>query len=320
LFATFQDPKDWSSLTATIATVLPPPIFVAFNVAYGQFIASVFGLAKSWISLLNVAPLHQRARPILEAAVETRGSAQDPGEIIGNVEIRDIHFRYAPDSPPVLNGLTLLAEAGKLIAVVGPSGAGKSSLVRLLLGFDDPQRGSIFIDGKDIRHLNKRALRQQFGVVLQNGRVLSGSVYHNITAGAHVSREEAWEAARIAGLDKDIRALPMGMDTFLNEGASTISGGQRQRLMIARAVVRRPKLLIFDEATSALDNQTQEEVRRNLEKMNCTRIVIAHRLSSIANADRIYVLDGGQVVEQGSADQLMALNGRFAEMARRQIA
>jgi NHLM bacteriocin system ABC transporter ATP-binding protein len=321
LFSLFYTPQGWSDLSSTTAqAILPTATFVAFNVAYGQFLGAVFGLSQTALQLLNVAPLYERVEPILTAEEETRdGASEDPGQIQGRVEMRDVQFRYAADAPLVLNGLTLTAELGQFVAVVGPSGAGKSSLIRLLLGFEMPELGSIFVDGKDIRYVNKRALRRQFGVVLQNGRILSGSIFHNITAGANMTRDDAWEAARIAGLDKDIDAMPMGMDTFLNEGATTISGGQRQRLMIARAVVRRPSLLIFDEATSQLDNETQDTVTRNLESLKITRIVVAHRLSTIARADVIYVIVDGRVVEQGNFQSLMAQNGVFADLARRQM-
>lgn len=321
LFALFYTPQGWTDLSTTAAqTILPTATFVAFNVAYGQFLGAVFGLSQTALQLLNVGPLYERVQPILTTEEETRdGASEDPGEIQGRVEIRDVHFRYVPDAPLVLNGLTLTADLGQFVAVVGPSGAGKSSLIRLLLGFEMPELGSIFVDGKDVRYVNKRALRRQFGVVLQSGRILSGSIFHNITAGANMTRDDAWEAARIAGLDKDIEAMPMGMDTFLNEGATTISGGQRQRLMIARAVVRRPSLLIFDEATSQLDNETQETVTRNLESLKITRLVVAHRLSTVARADVIYVIVDGRVVEQGNFESLMAQNGVFADLARRQM-
>jgi len=203
--------------------------------------------------------------------------------------------------------------------VVGTSGAGKSTLVRLLLGFDEPEAGSVFFDGQDIGHLDKRLLRRQFGVVLQNGRALAGSLFDNIAAGANVTRDDAMEAARLAGLEKDIEQLPMGLDTYLSEGASTLSGGQRQRLMIARAIVSRPRILIFDEATSALDNETQAQVSKGLEEFDATRIVIAHRLSTIVHADRIFVLDAGKVAEHGTYDELMAQNGIFARLAKRQL-
>lgn len=317
----FYTKTTWSDMNQTaIVTFISAGNFVAFTVAYANFMQAIFGLSQTALTLLNVPPLYERVRPILEEEEETRdAAAEDPGQIEGRVEVRDVYFRYREDLPLVLNGLSFAAERGQFVAIVGPSGAGKSSLVRLLLGFDQPEQGSIFIDAKDVRYLNKRALRRQIGVVLQNGRILSGSIFHNITAGANMTRDDAWEAARIAGLDKDIQAMPMGMDTFLNEGATTISGGQRQRLMIARAIARRPKLLIFDEATSALDNENQELVSRNLEALRSTRIVIAHRLSTIVRADVIYVIVSGAVVESGTFDELMAKGGPFSELARRQM-
>lgn len=317
----FYTKTSWADVNQTaITTFISAGNFVAFNVAFANFMQAIFGLSQSALALLNVPPLYERVQPILDEAEETRDDAsEDPGRIEGRVEVRDVYFRYRADLPLVLNGLSLTAERGQFVAIVGPSGAGKSSLVRLLLGFDQPEQGSTFIDSKDVRYLNKRALRRQIGVVLQNGRILSGSIFHNITAGSNMTRDDAWEAARIAGLDRDIKAMPMGMDTFLNEGATTISGGQRQRLMIARAIARRPKLLIFDEATSALDNENQETVSRNLESLKSTRIVIAHRLSTIVRADVIYVVVNGTVVESGTFDSLIAKGGVFSELARRQM-
>jgi NHLM bacteriocin system ABC transporter ATP-binding protein len=318
----FYTKTSWAEMNQTaISSFISVGSFVAFNVAFANLMQAVFGLSQTALTLLNVPPLYERVKPILEEEEETRDdSSEDPGQIEGRVEVRDVYFRYRADLPLVLNGLSFTAERGQFVAIVGPSGAGKSSLVRLLLGFDQPEQGSIFFDSKDVRYLNKRALRRQIGVVLQNGRILSGSIFHNITAGANMTRDDAWEAARIAGLDQDIKAMPMGMDTFLNEGATTISGGQRQRLMIARAIARRPKLLIFDEATTALDNENQEMVSRNVEALKSTRIVIAHRLSTIVRADVIYVIVNGAVVESGTFDTLMAKGGVFSELARRQMA
>jgi ABC-type bacteriocin/lantibiotic exporter with double-glycine peptidase domain len=321
LFAVFHQPVAWKDLAGGMLQAgMSVGTFVAFNTAYGQFLASVFGVTQVAIQLINLKPLYERVTPVLAATPETQEGDEDPGDIEGEVEVRDVYFRYRPELPLVLTGLTLRAQPGQFVALVGPSGAGKSSLVRLLLGFEQPEQGSLFIDGKDIQNLEKRALRRNFGVVLQNGRVLSGSIFHNITAGANLTREDAWEAARLAGFDRDIEQMPMGMDTFLGEGATTISGGQRQRLMIARAIVRRPRILIFDEATSALDNETQALVSRGLASLKCTRVVIAHRLSTIIDADVIYAMAGGRVVESGTYAELIEKGGMFAELARRQIA
>ncbi len=321
LFAVFETPKSWAQVNAAVLhKELPTATFVAFHVAYGQFLAAVFGISQTLVKLTNMKPLYERIQPIFDEEIEDDEGFEDPGELSGDIELADVHFRYAEEAPLVLRGLTMHIRPGEFAAIVGTSGAGKSTMVRLLLGFDEPESGSVFYDGQDLAHLDKRLMRRQFGVVLQNGRTLAGSLFDNIAAGANVTRDDAMEAARLAGLEKDIEQLPMGMDTYLSEGATTLSGGQRQRLMIARAIVSRPKILIFDEATSALDNETQAQVSKGLEEFDATRIVIAHRLSTIVHADRIFVLDQGQVAEEGTYDELMAKDGVFARLAKRQLA
>lgn len=321
LFSIFQTPTTWTDIdTLPLSSVMPTADFVAFNVAFGQFMGAMYGISTTMVQLLNVKPLFERVKPILDAPLEHTEDAADPGKIVGHVELRDVQFGYDKDTPPILKGMSIEARRGEFIALVGPSGAGKSTIVRLLLGFDTPWSGSVFVDNKDVSQIDRRAMRRQFGVVLQNGRVLAGSIFHNIAAGSNVTREEAWEAAKMAGLSDDIEAMPMGLDTFLNEGASTLSGGQRQRLMIARALVRNPSVVIFDEATSALDNKTQAVVSESLDRISCTRIVIAHRLSTIVDADRIYVLSDGVIKEQGNYRDLMKAGGLFADLARRQLA
>jgi ABC-type bacteriocin/lantibiotic exporter with double-glycine peptidase domain len=205
------------------------------------------------------------------------------------------------------------------VAIVGKSGCGKSTLVRLLLGFEKPQRGVINYDRKDLQKLDARSVRRQIGTVMQDGKLFSGSLFENIVISAPTLKlSEAWEAAEIAGIADDIRDMPMGMNTILQEGGGTISGGQRQRLMIARAIAPKPRILIFDEATSALDNITQRKVSEALDKMRCTRIVIAHRLSTIKRCDRILVIDGGKIAEDGTYEELIAKNGIFADLVARQ--
>ena len=207
-----------------------------------------------------------------------------------------------------------------MVAFVGSSGSGKSTIMRLLLGFEHPEAGSIYYDGEGFDSMNKELVRRQIGVVLQNGALMSGSIFQNIIGNSELTLEDAWEAARMAGMEEDIKHMPMEMHTMVSEGAGTFSGGQRQRLMIARAIVHKPRLLFMDEATSALDNRTQNIVSESLDKLQATRIVIAHRLSTIKNANRIFVLDKGTIVESGSYDELMDKNGLFAELAKRQIA
>lgn len=321
LFAFFSVPKSWHAIdAATLTHVMPAAIFIAFNAAYGQFSTAVSQLANQGVTLYMMKPLYDRLRPVLDAEEENSKAAVDPGELSGSIEIHDVHFRYNKDGPPVLQGLSMQVEPGSFVALVGPSGAGKSSLLRLLLVFDSPEAGSIFLDDQDIAQLDAQALRRNFGVVLQNGQLFAGSIFDNITAGSNLSMDDAWWAARMSGLDQDIEKMPMGMHTVLSEGAGTLSGGQRQRLMIARAIVHRPRILIFDEATSALDNETQAIVSRSLESLNCTRIAIAHRLSTIQQADNIFVVDAGRVVESGDYNSLMEKKGVFFNLARRQIA
>jgi len=321
VLAFFNTPKSWQDIdAATLTHVMSVAAFIAFNAAYGQFSSAIGQLANQGIALSMIKPLYDRLRPILDADEESHSASIDPGELSGSIEIKDVFFRYCKDAPLVLRGLSMQVNAGEFVALVGPSGAGKSSLLRLLLAFDTPESGSVFLDGKDITQLETQALRRNFGVVLQNGQLFAGSVFDNITAGSNLSMDDAWWASRMAGFDKDIESMPMGMHTVLSEGAGTLSGGQRQRLMIARAIINRPGILIFDEATSALDNETQAIVSRSLETLNCTRIAIAHRLSTVRKADKIFVIDAGRVVESGSYDSLMEEKGVFYGLAQRQIA
>jgi NHLM bacteriocin system ABC transporter ATP-binding protein len=315
-----------TALVFAAAVGLPGPTisagkFLAFNTAFQQVVAQIVLLGTAIVSVVGAIPIWERTRPILEAVPETEGSKLDPGQLQGAVDITEVSFRYTTDGPLVLDGVTFRAQPGEFIALVGPSGAGKSTLFRLLLGFEEPETGTVEYDGKDLSNLDVRAVRQQAGVVVQQARLLPGSIFHNIIGSSTVlTLDDAWEAARIAGLDEDIRAMPMGMQTMISEGNTTFSGGQRQRILIARAVAAKPRILLFDEATSALDNRTQASVTASLERLRATRIVIAHRLSTIRGADRILVLDGGRVVQSGTYVELAEGEGPFAHLARRQLA
>jgi ATP-binding cassette subfamily C protein len=269
--------------------------------------------------LLNAVPLYERSRPILHAMPESVSAVVETPELLGGIELARVSFKYTPDGPLVLQELDVQISPGEFVAFVGPSGSGKSTVFRLLLGFDSPSSGAVFFDGQDLCGLDARSVRQQIGVVLQQGTLLPGDIFTNIVGSSSLTLDDAWAAARQAGLEEDIEALPMGMHTFIAEGGGNLSGGQLQRLLIARALAGKPRILLFDEATSALDNVTQEAVARNLERINATRVVIAHRLSTVRKADRIFVLEGGRVVESGNFDKLMKANGRFAELARRQM-
>ncbi|WP_108658981.1 ATP-binding cassette domain-containing protein [Acuticoccus kandeliae] len=309
--------------SAPPSVVPPSPMstaqFVAFNVALGQFTAAMFSATRAILHFSMLHPLFKRVRPILDAAPEPQSRFGHLGEVHGEIELRNVGFRYAPGAPLALKDVSFRAEAGKMTAIVGPSGAGKSSVVRLLLGFETPETGSVFVDGNDIRFVNRWDLRQAFGVVLQDGGLLSGSIYDNVAAGLPVSPEEVTEALTQAGLAEELKSWPMGLNTQVGTGTSVISRGQSQRLMIARAIVRKPKVLIMDEGTSALDNVTQALVTKNLKTMKATQIVIAHRLSTIIDADKIVVLDEGEVVEEGDYKALMARNGLFARLVERQV-
>jgi NHLM bacteriocin system ABC transporter ATP-binding protein len=294
--------------------------FLGFYAAFVQFLHAVLAISSAVVTSLSVVPLFERARPILETFPEVNTLKNDPGELSGALEVHHLTFRYKPDEPPVLDDVSISAHAGEFIALVGPSGSGKSTLLRLLLGFETPAAGAIYMDGQDLASLDIEAVRRQMGVVLQDGKLFAGDLLSNILGSLPLTVDDAWEAARMVGMDEDIRQMPMGMNTLVSEGGGNLSGGQRQRVLIARAVVSRPRLLFFDEATSALDNQTQFVVSTSLERLRATRIVIAHRLSTIQNADRIYVLQKGRVVQSGNYQQLLKEGGVFGELVRRQIA
>ena len=293
--------------------------YFAFNASYAYISTAFASLATVALSAASIRPVINLIRPLLSAKPETSDNRETVTRFSGSIEMSHITFGYDPESKPLFEDFCLTIPARQYVAIVGKSGCGKSTLVRLLLGFEKPSRGVINYDRKDLQQLDLRSVRRQIGTVMQDGRLFSGSIFDNIVISAPtLSLEEAWEAAEIAGIADDIRDKPMGMHTMLQEGGGTISGGQRQRLMIARAIAPKPKILIFDEATSALDNITQRKVSEALDKMRCTRIVIAHRLSTIRHCDRILVIDGGKIAEDGTYEELIARGGLFAELAERQ--
>lgn len=294
--------------------------FLAFNAAFTAFLAAVVSTSGELMNVLKVLPLYERAKPILHSEMEGGQGGNEKVELQGGLEVTGVSFRYEAGGPEILDNVSISAAPGEFIALVGCSGSGKSTLLRIILGFEWPENGSVHFDGKDLKELELRHLRKQLGVVLQNGIVLPGDIYGNIAGVSPITEEQAWAAARDAGLADDIAAMPMGMQTLLNHGGSVLSGGQRQRLIIARALAARPKVVLFDEATSALDNRTQSVVSESLERLKTTRIVIAHRLSTIQKADRIYVLQDGKIVQTGDYSSLMKVDGIFKELARRQIA
>ena len=294
--------------------------FLTFSTAVTMVLTSVTQLTGALLSAASVLPLYEQIKPVLDEVPEAAGAGTAPGVLSGAIEVAQLSFRYAEDGPLVLDDVSFQVRPGEFVAIVGASGCGKSTLLRLLIGFDRPASGSVLYDGQELAALDRTAVRRQCGVVLQNAQPFTGSILDCIRGAEAFSLEEAWEAAEMAGLAEDIKRMPMGMHTVLSDGGGTVSGGQRQRLMIAQALIRRPRILFFDEATSALDNETQRVVTESTRRLRATRIVIAHRLSTVMDADRVLVMSDGRVVQQGPPAELLADAGSpFHELVRRQI-
>lgn len=293
--------------------------YYAFNTAYGMVSGAFMSLASIALTVANIKPVLEMIKPILDARPEISEGKRVIERLSGGIELNNVSFRYNENMPLIVDNLSLKIRPGQYVALVGATGCGKSTLMRLMLGFETPQKGAVYFDGKDLSSIDLKSLRRKIGVVMQNGKLFSGDVFSNITISAPwLTLNDAWEAAELAGIAEDIRRMPMGMHTIISEGSGGVSGGQRQRLMIARAIAPKPKVLMFDEATSALDNLTQKKVSESLDKLKCTRIVIAHRLSTIRRCDRIIYLEGGKIVEDGNYEELIAKNGKFAELVARQ--
>ena len=302
-----------------IQSGIDQPSYFAFTAAYGMLSGAFMSLSGIALSAARIKPSLEMAEPFLKTEPETSENKEIVTKLNGGIEMDHISFRYDEGRPLVIDDMSLRIRPGEYVAIVGKTGCGKSTLMRLLLGFEKPEKGSVRFDGKDINSLDLPSLRKKIGTVMQDAGLFQGDIYSNIVITApELTLNDAWEAAEKAGIADDIREMPMGMNTIIAEGQGGISGGQRQRLMIARAIAPKPKLLMFDEATSALDNKTQKQVSDALDAMGCTRIVIAHRLSTIKHCDRILVLDGGHIIEDGTYDELIAKNGYFAELVERQ--
>lgn len=294
--------------------------FLTFNTSVTMLLTSVTQISGALLSAAAVLPMFEQVKPVLDEAPEVRGTSAQPGALSGGIEARKLSFRYSDDGPLVLDDVSLQVQPGEFVAIVGPSGCGKSTLLRLLIGFDKPASGSVLYDGQDLAALDQSAVRRQCGVVLQNAQPLTGSILDCICGAEAFSQEEAWEAAEMAGLAEDIKRMPMGLHTMI-AGSGAISGGQRQRLMIAQALIRRPRILFFDEATSALDNETQRIVIESTRRLSASRLVIAHRLSTVMDADRVIVMSDGRIVEEGAPSELLArAGGHLHELVRRQMA
>ena len=293
--------------------------YYAFNASFGMVSAAFSSLASIATTFANIKPTLEMAKPIMDGEPEVSKGKEIVTKVSGAIELSNVSFRYSDDMPMVIDDLSLKIKPGEYVAIVGSTGCGKSTLLRLLLGFEKPLKGSIYYDRKDITKVDLQSLRRKIGVVMQDGKLFTGDIYSNIVISApELSLDDAWQAAEMASIADDIREMPMGMHTLISEGSGGISGGQKQRLMIARAIAPKPKILMFDEATSALDNITQKNVSNAIDSLNCTRIVIAHRLSTIKHCDRIIVLNKGKIEESGTYDELINKNGFFAELVERQ--
>jgi len=303
----------WQGAAAPISTAT----YMAFASAYGMTFAAVSGLSSLVSPIANAGPTFKMLEPIMSELPETSGDRQDPGKLTGRIELRDVHFRYTPDGPMILKGLNIVFEPGTMVALTGTSGAGKSTITRQLLGFDRPERGQVLYDGRDLQNLDPTLVRNQMGVVVQEGQITRGTIMRNILGATSTDEALAWTAAEKASLADDIRNMPMGMNTIVDPG--NVSGGQAQRILLARALVHDPSILILDEATSALDNASQAIVTQAMQALDATRIVIAHRLSTIRSADKIIVIDAGVAVESGTFDELLAMDGVFAALVKRQV-
>ena len=294
--------------------------FLVFNVALFQMLASLLQVSAIAMQAVQAIPALRALSPILQAVPEVAGSRTDPGPLLGNITLDDVTFAYSEGGLPAVEAVSFSISAGEFVAIVGPSGCGKSTLLRLLLAFEAPDAGSIVYDGQNLADLDPVAVRRQCGVVLQDATLFAGDILSNIIGSGLYTYDDAWEALKMCGMDADVAQMPMGMYTMLSDGGGTLSGGQRQRLLIARAMVTRPRILFLDEATSALDNRSQELVTESMRLLNATRVVIAHRLSTIRGADRIVVLDRGKIVQEGTYDELMEVEGMFRTLALRQLA
>ena len=292
--------------------------FLAFVAAYTAFNATLGNALPALAHVFTLKPHIDNLQPLLTEVPERRADKIEADPLTGAIEISHLTFAYGEDQPDILRDLSFSVAPRENLAIVGRSGCGKSTLVRLLLGFEEPKTGAIYYDGQSLADLSLPSVRSQMGVVLQNGQLMTGDIFTNISGQLPITQDDAWEAAEAAGIADDIRAMPMGMQTIINEGGKNISGGQRQRLMIARALALKPSILIFDEATSALDNKSQAIVTASLDKLRLTRIIIAHRLSTVKNCDRILVLDKGQIAESGTFAELVAKGGIFAELVKLQ--
>lgn len=294
--------------------------FSGFIAAFSAMTAALMSVVQNFLLINMVGALYDNAAPVLEAVPEHDEEAAFTASLTGDLEVDHVVYSYNPGDEPVLKDVSFHLRSGEYAAIVGSSGSGKSTLLKLLLGFEKPTLGKIYYDSQDLDSIDKRELRRKLGVVLQNDSLIAGTIYDNIRISSpDTTKERVEQVIKEVGLSDDIDAMPMGLHTVISEGGGMISGGQMQRLLIARAIIGKPEIIYLDEATSALDNVTQKQVIDTLEKLKATKLVIAHRLSTVKNCERIFVMDAGRIVEEGTFDTLMEKKGHFYELAKRQM-
>jgi ATP-binding cassette subfamily B protein len=293
---------------------------LALAAVAGGFLEPLANLIHTLLGLELVRGILERVSDVLEKAPEQDQGARRPVDLAGAISLDAVSFRYHPHSPTVLEGVNLEIRPGQFVALVGRSGSGKTTLASLMLGLYLPTAGRVLFDGTDLRQLDLGALRRQLGVVGQDLDLFGATVRENISLGdPGLSAEAVEAAARLACVHEEIDSLPLGYDTTLAERGGAISGGQRQRIALARALVRRPAVLLLDEATSALDAATERDVHQALAGLSCTRVVIAHRLSTVRRADLIVVVDAGKIVETGTHQELLERGGAYADLVAAQL-
>ena len=301
--------------------IVPIGDFLVVYTVFIVFQSAIARLGESFGTIAAMLPAFDQMRPLLSSIPETADEGEPVERLGGDVLFDRISFRYDPDGPLILDDVTIHARPGEFIAIAGESGAGKSTLFRLALGIDRPSAGAVYYDSRDLKSLNLKQVRRKIGAVPQSIGLHPQDLWDNLVSHHEkVAIDEVWSAAQVAEIENQIKGMPMGLMTMVGTRGAVLSGGESQRVTIARSVIGRPRIMLFDEATNWLDNESQAKVMRNLTALTSTRIVIAHRLSTLEKADRIYVMQAGKVVQSGSFSELMEVDGIFKDLVKRQVA